>query len=172
MCFQLGWVTREIPGIFGGQKGGSSHCVFHTRCYWSADFSPWHEVVAEPTTALPFPGFFFLFSNSWAKYVCLVLWGTLHFAGHPHHQGQRQQELTMISVCPWGVSALTCEFSLPLISPTLHPPSLSNWLPCGLQASEDAEAIGLCSYCSTVCKWWDSRLTFIHPPVILNYIIK
>lgn len=45
-----------------------------SRCCWSADSPHWCEVVATPTNASPFFGFSFRFSNSWARFRCLVPW--------------------------------------------------------------------------------------------------
>lgn len=61
----LGVFSKGKPQEDVGGLVGSSHFVAR---HVAADSPHWWEVVARPATALSSPGF----SNSWARYMCLV----------------------------------------------------------------------------------------------------
>lgn len=83
-------VTGKILGRSGEWKWSCSHSVAHTCYYWYANSPGWHEAAAGSVTALSFSGSFLIFSDSWARYVCLALWQRA-LAGHPWTQRQKQE---------------------------------------------------------------------------------
>lgn len=115
-------VTGKILGRPGGWKWSRSPSVAHTCYYWYA------------VTALSFSGSFLIFSDSWARYVCLALWQRA-LAGYPWTQSQKQE-------CKFQFTAM--EFQLTAGAPADFWFSLSDCLPCRLQApASDAETTAL-----------------------------
>lgn len=99
--FSLSWAKRETPGGVGWWKENRSHFVTHLFSF---------ICICSCST---FPGTSFSLSVSWTRCVCWTSpLRTLASAGHPQHQGQRQQLLTWISVYPHWVQAHIGGFQL------------------------------------------------------------
>lgn len=94
--------------------------------------------------ALPSPGSSYGFSDSWATYVCSVLWWRIpDSAKHPHHQirGNRNRKGVSSS---YGNPACSWMFQPTLIFSTLPLSFLNDCMPCGYQApASDVETTDL-----------------------------
>lgn len=89
-----------------------------------------HLSVCGRVTAPPPPRFSFSLCSSWAWGVCLVpRQRAPACTGHPGRQGQRQWELTCVSVQPHGLQLMLLSSSLFLVSPTLHSSAFPDCLP-------------------------------------------
>lgn len=90
----LNYVSQDsLSCMFLVRMGSDSYFVFHAHCSWSTNSSCWCEAAPGSAGIPPPPRSSFSFSDSWARFVCSLLWWrALPSVGYLCHQGQKQQE--------------------------------------------------------------------------------
>lgn len=139
VCFCL---VISLYKIWKAEVMEQLFCSSHT-CHFHAGLPNLWKPVAGPTTPPPSPGSFYSFCDSWVHlFRSMVKFSTT--SEHPHHSGQRQEELIQFqsvlagsSLCLWALPR-----SLFLVSLTWDPSSLpDSWI---------------LSFC---IRWKDNKLT-------------
>lgn len=112
------------------QKWSCSQCVTYTTCHIPADSPREFEVAARSTTTPTASGSSFSFSESCARYVCMFnsMMEDPDLFRHPHHQGQRQQEMTQIWLLFCGFQIMFMGSSFFLLTLPWPPSSFSEGL--------------------------------------------